>query len=66
MEVNMKGRIRTNLPIGIPHPPSRYSWQLISPCVGYTSQLMASPATADIPLSHNHSNKSRLGSTPAC
>jgi hypothetical protein len=31
-----------------------------------TSQLIASPATALTPSSHNHSNSSKLASTPAC
>lgn len=33
---------------------------------GLTSQEMASPATAEMPLSHSHSRSSMDASTPAC
>jgi hypothetical protein len=54
------------VPMGHPQPASKYSCKLTSPGVGKTSQLIASPATAAIPESHNHSKTSKLASTPAC
>lgn len=33
---SLGGKVMHDWPIGIPHPPSRYSWQDTSPGVGYT------------------------------